>query len=113
MSKKYNWNRDEDGKIIPYTIDGIKYIYEIDDDGKAVATEVSNNLKYADAFNYKIRKTNIEHYQYLIKQNSSNRDVIKFGKAVKDLSNKLLTYIEKVEAIEDKLPLDSQYAYNL
>jgi vacuolar-type H+-ATPase subunit I/STV1 len=89
------------GNIIPYTIDGEKYTFEFDENGKAIATPVSSNLKYADAFNLRIRQKNVEHYRYLVKQRSSNKEVILFSKSIKDFSNKALKYLEKVEAVED------------
>lgn len=101
LYRKYKWNKDEMGNIIPYTIDGEKYTFEFDENGKAIATPIPSNLKYADAFNLRIRQKNVEHYRYLVKQRSSNKEVILFSKSIKDFSNKALKYLEKVEAVED------------
>jgi hypothetical protein len=58
-------------------------------------------LKYADAFNLRIRQKNVEHYRYLVKQRSSNKEVILFSKSIKDFCNKALKYLEKIEVVED------------
>ena len=101
LYRKYKWNRDDNGKIIPYTLDGDRFTFEFDENGKAIATPVSSNLKYADAFNLRIRQKNVEHYRYLVKQRSSNKEVILFSKSIKDFSNKALKYLEKIEVVED------------
>ena len=101
LYRKYKWNKDDNGNIIPYTLDGDRFTFEFDENGKAIATPVSSNLKYADAFNLRIRQKNVEHYRYLVKQKSSNKEVILFSKSIKDFCNKALKYLEKIEAVED------------
>jgi methyl-accepting chemotaxis protein len=54
------------------------------------------------------RKKNVEHYRYLIKQKSSNKEVIIFSKAVKDFSSKTLSYLDKIEEFENKVDLSKR-----
>lgn len=106
--KKYKWQYDNEGKIIPYTIDGQKYLYDFDENGKTIVTPVESTESYADAFNMEFRKKNVEHYRYLIKQKSSNKEVIIFSKAVKDFSSKTLSYLDKIEEFENKVDLSKR-----
>ena len=97
---KYKWEKDIFGDTIPYSLTGTSYIIDVDKEGNIIKHEVKNDESYADAFNQLIRKKNLEHYRYLLKQRENAGEVKTYTKYVKDTVTKTFLYLQKVDKIK-------------
>lgn len=97
---KYKWEKDIFGDTIPYSLTGTSYIIDVDKEGNIIKKEVKNDESYADAFNQLIRKKNLEHYRYLLKQKENTKEVKVYAKYVKDTVTKTFLYLQKVDKIK-------------